>query len=294
MWGCPFRFFFCKPIYEKLFGKKLRKRSLEKIVEEIHSLLLRYGSRPISFKDDTLTVNATDWFEAFREDLQRRQLRLTWQCSSRVDTVDFKKLKAMKAAGCCQIFFGIESGSQRILDYYQKDVTVKQTIDAFALCHRVGIRACASVMLGAPIETREELEETYQLIKTIKPFNWHVHVTTPICGSFLDEQAKREGRIPLNRDYRSYEPTGNIYRLHLPMKLDHLTIDDIATYRDRINRFMKFRLLFRCLVDPRLWIEIVLSRGLRTIAFNFIRRHFKILNPPVPHQTQKPHLNWRN
>lgn len=284
MRGCPYRCLFCKPIEDKLFGKKLRKRSLENIVEEIYYLITKYGNRLVTFKDDTLTVNKTAWFERMGEELQRRGLRLNWQCSSRVDTVDLRKLRAMKAAGCSQIFFGIESGSQRILDYYQKDITVEQTKETFALCHRVGIRACASVMLGAPSETREDLEKTYQLVKTIKPFNWHVHVATPICGTFLYDQAKAEGRLDSEIDYRAFAPTGNIYRLHLPMKLNHLSGSDIATYRDRINHYMKYRLALRCLADPRFWMEIISSRGFRTIASNFIGRHFNPFHRRANHR----------
>lgn len=276
MRGCPYRCFFCKPLEDKLFGKKLRMRNLASVVDEIVQLVAYYGNRQISFKDDTLTVNKTEWFEGLKEELLRRNLRVSWQCSSRVDTVDFDKLKAMKEAGCRQIFFGIESGSQRILNYYCKDITVEKTIETFAQCRRAGIRACASVMLGAPSETREDLEKTYQLIKTIKPFNWHVHMTTPMFGSHLYDRAKAENRLDLNADYSTFEPTGNIYRLHMPMKVDHLSASDISEYRDRINSYMKFRVLLRCMVDFRIWMEILFSRGLRTIAFNFIRRHFSL------------------
>lgn len=274
MRGCPYRCLFCKPLEDKLFGKKLRMRNLASVVDEIGQLVAHYGNRQISFKDDTLTVNKTEWFEGLKEELLRRNLRVSWQCSSRVDTVDFDKLKAMKEAGCRQIFFGIESGSQRILNYYCKDITVEKTIETFAQCRRAGIRACASVMIGAPSETREDLEKTYQLIKTIKPFNWHVHMTTPMFGSHLYNRVKAEDRLDSNADYSSFEPTGNIYRLHMPMKVDHLSTSDISEYRDRINSYMKFRVLLSCIVDFRIWMEILFSRGLRTIAFNFIRRHF--------------------
>jgi radical SAM superfamily enzyme YgiQ (UPF0313 family) len=194
-----------------------------------------------------------------------------------VDTVDLDKLRAMKAAGCRQIFFGIESGSQRILDYYRKDITVERIIETFALCRQVGIKSCASIMLGAPSETREDLEKTYQLVKRIRPFNWHVHVTTPICGSYLYDWALSEGRIGPGGDYHLFEPTGNLYRGQLPMKLDYLTAQDVITYRDRINRSMKFRLILACLVDLSFWREILVSRGLRTIVRNFIGRHFNPL-----------------
>jgi anaerobic magnesium-protoporphyrin IX monomethyl ester cyclase len=276
MRGCPYRCLYCKPIGDKLFGKKLRKRSLDNVVEEIQELISRYGKRQIGFKDDTFTIRKKAWFERFKEELYHRNLRPRWQCNSRVDTVDLDKLKAMKAAGCSQIFFGIESGSQRILNYYHKDITVERITDTFELCKRAGIRPCASIMLGAPAETREDLDKTYQMVKTIKPFNWHVHVTTPICGSYLYDQAKSEERFNPGADYSVYESTGNINRLSLPMKLDKLSVDDIAEYRNRINRYMKFRVLFRVLVDPNLWKEFFQSRALRTIAYRFILRNFRL------------------
>jgi radical SAM superfamily enzyme YgiQ (UPF0313 family) len=288
MRGCPYRCLYCKPVEEKLFGKKLRKRSLESVVEEIDMLMTTYGNRPISIKDDTLTVNNTAWFEGLGEQLQRCKHRVSWQCSSRVDTVNFNKLKAMKKAGCRQIFFGIESGSQKILDYYHKDLKVEQIVKAFAMCNRVGIRSCASIMLGAPIETRQDLEKTYQLVKSIKPFNWQVHVTTPMRGSYLYDRARAEKRLASKTDYSAFEPTGNIYRLTLPMQLDNLTEEDIAEYRDRINKLMKFRLLLNCLIDPSLWKELILSRGMRTIAFNFLRRHFNLFHRRRSHQSNLP------
>ena len=156
------------------------------------------------------------------------------------------------------------------------------------MCNQVGIRSCASIMLGAPMETRQDLEKTYQLVKTIKPFNWQVHVTTPTRGSYLYNQASAEKRLASTTDYSDFEPTGNIYRLTLPMQLDNLTEEDIADYRNRINRWMKFRLLLNCLIDPRLWKEFILSRGMRTIAFNFIRRHFNPFHHRRSHQPHHP------
>lgn len=284
MRGCPYRCIYCKPVEDMLFGRKLRRRSAENVAEEIAVAVKAIGKRPISFKDDTLTVNNTEWFVQLREELSRRNLKIRWQCSSRVDSVTPVKLKAMKAAGCQQIFFGIESGAQRILDYYRKDIRVEDTKKAFEACRRAGIRACASIMLGAPVETRQDLEQTYQLVKEIRPFNWHVHITTPICGSYLHDQAKAERRLSCPEDFSNSVPTGNLYRLVLPMKLDFLTKADIAEYRDRINTYMKIRLLLNCLRDPSLWREFVLSRGFRIIALNFLRRHFNFrrLQPAQP------------
>ena len=279
MRGCPYQCIYCKPIEDVLFGHRLRCRSVENVIAELDEVFARYGNRQISFKDDTLTINRTNWFERLEEAFRAKGIRLTWQCSSRVDTIDRAKLKAMKRAGCRQIFFGIESGSQRILDYYKKGVTVSQTVEAFDLCREVGIRACASIMLGAPDETPAELEATYRLVKRLRPFNWHVHITTPICGSHLYRWARENKRLAKELEGakpcpEAFSPTGNLYRQYLPMRLNHLSMKDIAACRDRINQFMKYRVLLKCLCSAAMWRELFSSRGMREIAANYMRRHF--------------------
>lgn len=274
MRGCPYKCFFCKPLVDNLFGKKLRKRSPENIAAETEEIVHRYGNRIISFKDDTLTINNVEWFKQLQEEFERRKLNIKWQCNSRVDTVNYDKLRAMKDSGCQQIFFGIESGSQKILDFYKKGIAVEQTIEAFKLCKKVKINACASIMLGAPMETRDDLEETYQLVKIIEPYNWHVHVTTPNPGSDLWSYAQNKSIMNKIAGYNGFEQTANIYNLNLPLKLDYLTKDDIREYRSKINRYMKARVLVNSVVSPSMWAELLTSRGLRIVAANFIRRHF--------------------
>jgi anaerobic magnesium-protoporphyrin IX monomethyl ester cyclase len=276
MRGCPYHCLFCKPLEDEMFGKKLRRRSLENVVEEIRFLRHTLGDRLVNFKDDTLTVHNAKWFNGLAQEMACLDISLTWQCSSRVDQVDREKLQAMYDSGCRQIFFGVESGSQRILDYYRKGIKVAQTEAAFALCHELGIRPCASFMLGASTETREDLELTYQLVKKIKPYNWHVHVTTPIVGTHLFNEAIDEKRIGTEIDYSSNSPTANIYKLDLPMKIDGLTPSDLAEYRDKINRYMKTRVILRSMASARMWKEILFSKGMRTIAYGFIRRHFSV------------------
>ena len=107
-------------------------------------------------------------------------------------------------------------------------------------------------------------------------------------GSYMYDQARAEKRLGPNTDYSAFEPTGNVYRLSLPMQLDNLTEKDIAEYRDRINKLMKFRLLLNCLIDPRLWKEFILSRGMRTIAFNFMKRHFNLFHRRRSHPSHLP------
>ena len=137
MRGCPFHCYFCKPMQDKIFGNKIRRRSPDNVVQEVAGIVRLLGNRIIHFRDDTFTLGTPAWFVRFR-DLIRQSLPggIHFHCSSRVDQVNEEKMRLIKEAGCCQIFFGVESGSQKILDFYRKGTTPEQAVDAFRLCRK--------------------------------------------------------------------------------------------------------------------------------------------------------------
>jgi anaerobic magnesium-protoporphyrin IX monomethyl ester cyclase len=272
--GCPFRCRFCKPMQDKLFGKRIRSRTPGNVVQEIEPLARAYPRKIFSFKDDMLTVNDTPWFRELGRQLQDRKLSIRWQCNSRVNTVSYEKLEAMRAAGCYHIYFGVESGSQNSLDFYRKDATVEQAIQAFDWCHRLRILPNASVILGAPEETREDLEKTYRLIKRLKPYNWLVHIATPFPGNDLYEYAAEHGILNEQHPLSDTEPTSNLYRGTLPMKLAYLTGKDIREYRGKIDRYMTRRFIVKSMLMPSLWQELIFSSGMRKAARMTLSKHF--------------------
>ena len=164
-----------------IFGR-MRKRGPEDVALEMAELAERYNPPILYFKDDTLSANGLDWFARFQEVLSANGVTQRWKCNTRVDKVSPKILDAMAAAGCEEVVFGVESGSQRILDFYQKDIAVEDTIKAFALCKERGIRAGANVILGAPMETAEELDQTYKLLEKIEPDHFWVFFATALPG----------------------------------------------------------------------------------------------------------------
>jgi radical SAM superfamily enzyme YgiQ (UPF0313 family) len=102
-----------------------------------------------------------------------------------VDLVTKDILKWMKKAGCIQIDFGVESGSQKILNILKKDITPEQSKLAFSLCHKIGIRAFANIMINNPNETWKDLKETIRLLNELKPDRCEVWITTPYPGTEL-------------------------------------------------------------------------------------------------------------
>lgn len=188
--GCPYKCIYCsKPV----FGRSYRYRSVENVLEEIE-YLVSIGVREIRFHDDTFTMMPGHTVKLC-EELIKRKFDLIWSCTTRADKISKELLKMMKKAGCYHIAYGVESGSQEILDKAKRSMKVDQIEKAFKITREVGLEASAFIIIGLPGETKETLKETLSLIKKIKPdfFN------ASLCGIFpkteLYEIAKQEGVI---------------------------------------------------------------------------------------------------
>ena len=120
---------------------------------------------------------------------------MNWGCNSRVDTVDRETLGFMRRAGCWIIGFGVESGSDEILERIGKGATVEQARRALAMCREAGIRPYAFFMVGLPGETERTAAQTLDLIRTIGADFIEMNVPVPFPGTRLAEEAEREGLI---------------------------------------------------------------------------------------------------
>ncbi|MHA2282349.1 MAG: B12-binding domain-containing radical SAM protein [Promethearchaeota archaeon] len=270
--GCPYRCAFCKPTQDKLFGARIRKRSVKNVVDEIEQCFRMIGKRKITFKDDTLTLYPRDWFEEFYEELCSRKLGVKWQCNSSIRSLTFEKLKAMKKAGCIQVCMGIESGSQKILDFYKKSQTPEEVIQVFNWCHKLNLRPYTFLMVGAPMETVEDLEKTYQLVRKVKPFNGHLCTLTPLPGTGVHEYCQKRGIIkPMT--YEDYDNAVNTELGQTLLNLDYLTNEDLTKYAAKITSYLGRRVLINSLFSFQIWLEFLRSPGFRRRAKKLIRRY---------------------
>ena len=234
--GCPFKCSFCKPTLDKLFGK-LRKRSAENVASEIEEVIGRLGPGVgIFFKDDTMSLLGLSWFEELEGILASRRLSPKWHCSARVDTVSPKLLAAMKRCGCRVISFGVEAGSQRILDFYRKDITPAQVEDAFRWCRKAGIQATANVILGAPDETRDELQATYDLMRRIRPADIYVYFCSALPETDMYRAIAEAGCLAEMSDPEEFDNVKSKARGRTNVKLKNLTFDDLKECEKRIER----------------------------------------------------------
>ena len=201
--GCPFNCAFCC----RIFGRRVRHHSVERIIEEIGILVNHYGAREINLEADTLTINK-HFITSLCDGIIHSGLskKIAWTCESRIDTVNEDMLKKMKEAGCWQISYGVETGSQRLLDLIHKDISLAQIEKTFALTKRIGISIRAFFMLGIPTETRQESLETISFAKKLDARWSQFTLLTPYPGTELYDLVLEEGGLKSQSwaDYKTH------------------------------------------------------------------------------------------
>lgn len=200
--GCPFSCGFC--FSHKTFGRTYRFMSPGRVIEEIKFLKEKYGVDGLQFYDDTLTLNKERIIKLC--DLMiSEKINLPWSCFTRVDCVTEELLKKMKAAGCYQIFYGVEAGNQRLLNLISKGITIEQIRNAFKWTRSADIEALASFIIGLPTETVEEARASVKFAKEINADYAHWELFTPYPGTNLYDIALAHGRL-LTTDLNKYSP----------------------------------------------------------------------------------------
>jgi anaerobic magnesium-protoporphyrin IX monomethyl ester cyclase len=155
--GCPFQCIFCG--CRKFARGVWRPRSVENIMKELEYLKSE-GYQQFLFVDDNFTLNTKRVVNLCRA-MRKEQMDMEWFCDSRVDHISYDLFKEMVKAGCRILYFGIESGNQRILDYYRKGITPDQSRIAVNKARKAGVDVIVgSFIVGAPDETRKEVETT--------------------------------------------------------------------------------------------------------------------------------------
>jgi radical SAM superfamily enzyme YgiQ (UPF0313 family) len=190
--GCPFPCNYCV----KTFGSKTSFRTPENIMKEIRNIYHDYGIKHFRFIDDTFTTKKSRVKELCKLMLSEK-IKARWTCLSRVNTLDNETIKLMKEAGCVRIYLGIESGSQKVLDYLdknQKKETILPTIDKIK---NSGIEAIGWFIVGTPAETSEDFRQSIDLARKSKLDFVVVSQLIPYPGTPLFEKLKEKTNFSL-------------------------------------------------------------------------------------------------
>jgi radical SAM superfamily enzyme YgiQ (UPF0313 family) len=187
--GCPFSCTYC--FEGVVWGKSVRYRSAESIYQEL-VYLAGHNVRNVLFLADLFTYDR-DGVLKLCDLIVRNSLKVRWTCNSRVDTLDEEMLVRMKRAGCWLIAFGIESGSQAVLDNVKKEARVEDAERTIALCHKHGVKTWGYFIMGLPGETRQTVRETIDLAKRLPLDIALFHVAMPYAGTEFYFQAVANG-----------------------------------------------------------------------------------------------------
>lgn len=186
--GCPYKCIFCDRPH---LGKVFRFRSAENVVNEMEECV-KLGIKEFFLYDDTFTINRKRVIDICDE-IVRRNLKIAWDIRTRVDTMDKNSLKKLKLAGCERIHYGVEAGTQKILNVLKKGITIQQVENAFKWTKEEGITTLAYFMIGNPTETKEQIITTINLAKKIKPDFVHISITTPFPATELYREGLKSG-----------------------------------------------------------------------------------------------------
>jgi radical SAM superfamily enzyme YgiQ (UPF0313 family) len=198
-------------------------RSPKSIVAELEELSSDYGVDRVFFTDDLFTMDKR-WVRELADELRGMERRVEWGCATRVDQVDADLLRVMAEAGCTGVQFGVESGSQRILDSV-KGIDKAQVLEAIRAAVAEGIDAVSSFMVPFPEDTRETLAESFAFMREVRDAGSRIFLsyTCPYPGTVFYEKAHELGLRILSDDWGQYDAK------HVVMETSHLSAKEIES-----------------------------------------------------------------
>ena len=188
--GCPYRCGYCDRPH---LGKRFRAHSADYVVKEMQECAA-LGIGEVFIYDDTFTVNRKRVLEICKLKI-KKGAELAFDIRARVDSIDFKMLEALKAAGCERIHYGVEAGTEKIQKVLGKGITLDQARKAIKMTKKAGIKSLAYFMIGSPTETREDIQESMRFAKELDPDFVSITILTPFPETDIYFKALEEGVI---------------------------------------------------------------------------------------------------
>jgi anaerobic magnesium-protoporphyrin IX monomethyl ester cyclase len=185
--GCPFQCNWCaKPIS----GNRFHLRSAAVVAEEMLSLK-QAGADHIWFGDDIFALNH-HWVRDFAEEVTMREAAVPFKVQSRADLMNEETVRNLKLAGCTEVWMGVESGAQSILDAMDKGITLPTIVTARRRLKDAGVRACFFLQLGYPGETWHELQQTIAFVRETRPDDIGISFSYPLPGTKFYERVRAQ------------------------------------------------------------------------------------------------------
>lgn len=202
--GCPFQCTFCA--VHQTMGRKWRIKSPQRVIDELVALKERHQLEGVWFKDSIFNLDR-QWVSTFCHLMIEQQVDVAWQALTRIDLIDEEEVQLMVRAGLTQLDLGIETGSPKSLLRLKKGITVERIREKVALAKRY-VKVFGFFMIGIPGEDETDVQQTFDLAKTLELDRWTWSIYSPLPGSVLYDELIAEGKVePYRLDYHQVHYT---------------------------------------------------------------------------------------
>ncbi|MFA5095968.1 MAG: radical SAM protein, partial [Candidatus Omnitrophota bacterium] len=238
--GCPFECIYCS---NSVYGRNVRRRSIQNVIAEIESVVNGLGIRHFYFVEDVLTLSK-EYSLALCDELDKRGLKITFEGSTRANLFDEELARRLSKSGLIRLSFGLESADPKVLKIIKKQVPLESYIQANKLTHKYGIETINSVMLGLPGEDRESIDKTIAFLRKARDIQHTTYgIAMPYPGTEFYAMAKKgEYGLKLHtEDFSKYQRYGSAV-----LSVGKLTPEELI-------RLQKVGLLKIYLTSWRIW-----------------------------------------
>jgi anaerobic magnesium-protoporphyrin IX monomethyl ester cyclase len=262
--GCPGICTFCD---NKVFGRVLRCHSADYVIKLILHLQKTYGIREIQFRDDNFLVFRKRTIELC-EKIIRKKIDITWSCAGRVDMINPETLALMKKAGCWQIWYGIESGSDKVLAAIKKNTNQEKIARAVIDTKKAGISPGGFFMIGMPTETEEDIKKTINVLLKLPLDDFHISHLAPFPGSEIYFSASQYGYF--DNDWKKMSGWKTIF---VPRGLSKKKLTYYSNYAFR-RFYFRPRIIWNYIVKIRSWrhLKVYFTAFLGFLSFINIKK----------------------
>ncbi len=216
---------------ERTFGRNVTYRPLEHVLEEIRFIKQNYGIDRFNFVDDNF-LNNTKRVEEFTDALRHFNETIQFRFQGRGNLINYRLAKKLKQVGCFGISFGLESGSQRIIDSMYKFINVKKAEENVKAVLDTGLEVHATFIIGMPMEDEQSIQETKDFIRRIGLLHANAGILTPFPNTEIYRIAKQQGLITDDDSY--CENLGTVY-YEVYVNFTKYTDHQLLLWRNEIN-----------------------------------------------------------
>lgn len=261
--GCPFNCTFCAG--RLVSGRKIRRRSVGSVIQEIKELYHKYGIREIHIEDDNFTFYR-DLVMEFCEELKKNNLNISWVCPNgvRLDTLDKELLLKMKGTGLYSLSVGVESGSDRVLAHMQKSLNTEKIKEKVALIRENGLEVIGFFVIGYPTETRNDILDTIKFAKKLDLKRANFTIFKPFPGTPMTDKLIADNELPeIQENWEKYILADAVYAPN------GFTTKELKNLRRRafLSFYLRPKILFKMMREIKNFkhFKIVMKRILRWI-----------------------------